>query len=112
MSAPLEVEGPTAPPRCNGELVFDHPWEGRAFCIAVSLYEANMFTWPEFQQALADRIGRWQFQSADNSSWTYYEHWLGALTDVLAAGGVIVDTDVAERAVALAHRPDGHDHRH
>ncbi|MFD9651474.1 hypothetical protein [Streptomyces mirabilis] len=31
MSAPLDIEGPAAPPRSNGELVFAEPWESRAF---------------------------------------------------------------------------------
>lgn len=52
MSAPLDIEGPAAPPRSNGELVFAEPWESRAFGMAVTLYDAGVFTWPDFQAAL------------------------------------------------------------
>ena len=58
MSAPLDVEGPAAPPRSNGELVFSEPWESRAFGMAVILYEAGAFTWPRFQAALDGRPTR------------------------------------------------------
>lgn len=35
MSAPLDVDGPAAPPRANGELVFAEPWESRAWLAAL-----------------------------------------------------------------------------
>ncbi|GED84200.1 hypothetical protein TNCT6_12850 [Streptomyces sp. 6-11-2] len=43
------IEGPAAPRRSNGELVFAEPWESRAFGMAVTLYEAGVFGWTEFQ---------------------------------------------------------------
>ena len=76
MTAPLELDGPTAPPRCNGELVFDNPWESRAFGIVMSLYEVHLFTWPQFRGALIARLRRWQAEADEGSSFTYYEHWL------------------------------------
>ena len=59
MTAPMDIEGPAAPPRANGELVFAEPWESRAFAMAVALCEAGMFTWPQFQAALIARIASW-----------------------------------------------------
>ena len=35
--AVVAVDGPAAPPRSNGELVFAEPWESRAFGVAVAL---------------------------------------------------------------------------
>ena len=84
MSAPLEIEGPAAPPRSNGELVFAEPWESRAFGMAVSLYEAGAFTWPQFTEALIARIGAWEAASKPDEPYNYYQHWLDALQDVLA----------------------------
>lgn len=60
MSAPLDIEGPAAPPRSNGELVFAEPWESRAFGMAVTQYDAGALTWPEFQAALIPRIAAWE----------------------------------------------------
>ena len=111
MSAPVDVDGPAAPPRSNGELVFAEPWESRAFGMAVALSEAGVFTWPEFQAALIARIARWQ-NAIEATQWSYYEHWLGALEDVLG-GRIAMDADdITARAQALAQRPAGHDHSH
>jgi nitrile hydratase accessory protein len=104
----MDFDGPAAPPRSNGELVFAAPWEGRAFAMAVALWDAGVFTWPEFQTALIARIASRDGSSTD---WCYYEHWLGALEDVLARRGGVGD-DVSGRARTLALRPADHDHAH
>jgi nitrile hydratase accessory protein len=110
MSAPLDIEGPAAPPRSNGELVFAEPWESRAFGMAVSLYEAGAFTWPEFQAALIARIAAWEATAAPEQSYSYYRLWLAALEDVLVGLCAVSTDEVVTRTEALAHRPAGHDH--
>ena len=111
MSAPLAIEGPAAPPRSNGELVFAEPWESRAFGMAVSLYEAGAFTWPEFQGALIARINAWQNTAAQGEPYNYYQLWLDALEDTLAGLCAVSADEVTARAQVLAQRPAGHDHR-
>ncbi|MER7839372.1 nitrile hydratase accessory protein [Streptomyces sp. NPDC096040] len=106
MTAPLGVEGPAAPPRSNGELVFAEPWESRAFGMAVSLYEAGAFTWPQFQAALIARIAA----SSRDEPYRYYQLWLAALEDVLVSVDAVSTDEVTARAQALARRPPGHDH--
>ncbi len=107
MTLPMDVEGPAAPPRSNGELVFAELWESRAFAMAVSLCEAGVFSWREFQEALITRIAR---HNDTSTEWRYYWHWLGALEDVLASRGAVRHHDVTARATELAQRPAGHDH--
>lgn len=109
MTAPLTIEGPGAPPRSNGELVFAEPWQSRAFGMAVSLYEAGAFPWPKFQTALIARIAGWETDPG-HEPWNYYQHWLGALEDVLAENGTLSAEEVTDRAARLAGRPAGHDH--
>ncbi|MEW9528861.1 nitrile hydratase accessory protein [Microbispora sp. NPDC049125] len=111
MTAPLDAEGPAAPPRSNGELVFAEPWESRAFGMAVALYEGGVFTWPRFQAALIARIAAWENAQAGGERWSYYRHWLGALEDVLAGEGAVSAADVTVRARTLAGRAPGDDHR-
>ncbi|MFR9802487.1 nitrile hydratase accessory protein [Pseudonocardia sp. RS010] len=108
MSAPLAVDGPAAPPRSNGELLFTAPWESRAFGMAVALYEADAFAWPDFQQALIARIAAWE--AAPAGEWSYYAHWLAALEDVLVRTDPALAEALGERAAALATRTPGHDH--
>lgn len=110
MTAPLYADGPAAPPRSNGELVFAEPWESRAFGLVVTLFEAGAFAWPQFQAALIARIAAWEKRPDRNAGWNYYEHWLGALEDVLLALGTVSIDEVTARAHALAGRPPGHDH--
>jgi nitrile hydratase accessory protein len=94
----LATEGPAAPPRANGELLFAAPWESRAFGMVAALHEAGAFTWPDFQQALVRHIGA----PGDRP---YYEDWLAALEEVT---GLAHETDT--RADHLSHRTPGHDH--
>jgi nitrile hydratase accessory protein len=111
MTAPLDIDGPAAPPRSNGELVFAEPWESRAFGMAISMYEAGAFTWPEFRAALIARIGAWETAQAQDEPWNYYRLWLAALEDVLVGRGAVSADEITACARALAQRPDGHDHR-
>ncbi|MFF7680095.1 nitrile hydratase accessory protein [Actinacidiphila glaucinigra] len=110
MTTPLDIEGPAAPPRSNGELVFAEPWESRAFGMAVSLYEAEVFTWPEFQAALIARISAWETSAAPDEPYNYYQLWLAALEDVLTGVSAVSAEEVTARSQALAQRPPGDDH--
>ncbi|MFB7596773.1 nitrile hydratase accessory protein [Streptomyces sp. NPDC056160] len=111
MNAPLDIEGPAAPPRSNGELVFAEPWESRAFGMAVTLYDAGVFTWPEFQAALIARIAVWEASAKRDEPYSYYGLWLAALEDVLTSVRAVSTGEVVKRARSLAQRPSGHDHR-
>ncbi len=51
------MEGRAALPRKNGELVFDEPWQGRVFGMAIALHEDKRYEWEEFRQ-VADRPDR------------------------------------------------------
>jgi nitrile hydratase accessory protein len=110
MTAPLDIEGPAAPPRSNGELVFAEPWESRAFGMAVTMGEAGRFTWPQFHAALIARIAAWENASNHHEPYSYYQLWLAALEDVLVGLGAVSADEVTARALMLAQRPRGHDH--
>jgi len=110
MTAPLDPDGPAAPPRTNGELIFAEPWESRAFGLVVTLFEAGAFAWPQFQAALIARIYAWEKRPGRDAAYSYYDHWLGALEDVLVHQGTLSTDEVTARARTLARRPRGHDH--
>ncbi|WP_448333153.1 nitrile hydratase accessory protein [Streptomyces sp. DSM 41534] len=111
MTAPLDVAGPVAPPRSNGELVFAEPWESRAFGMAVGLYEAGAFTWARFQATLIARIAAWGSAPPPDEPYRYYALWLAALEDVLVGLRAVSTDEVSARTHALARRSPGHDHR-
>jgi hypothetical protein len=45
----LDNDGPAAPPRANGELVFEHPWQSRLFATTMALCDAGTITYAEFR---------------------------------------------------------------
>jgi nitrile hydratase accessory protein len=103
----LDVEGPAAPPRSNGELVFAAPWESRAFGLAMALHDGGLFEWESFRQQLIKAVAR---AEASGGGFSYYRCWLEALETLLGAEGLVSTSAVEERAGVLACRPAGHDH--
>jgi len=101
VSVTLDVDGPAAPPRANGELVFAAPWESRAFGLVLTLVDAGRLRYDGFRARLVARIG-------EDPDRPYYESWLAALEDVL--GGVVDEAAVVARAVALREVDDHEDH--
>ena len=107
----LAVEGPDAPPRCNGELVFAAPWESRAFGIAVGLHERGVFEWQEFRELLIDEIRAWERAHPDgDGDYSYYARWLAALERLLARKGLCSEAELEARRSTFGARPPGHDH--
>ena len=43
-------DGPAALPRRNGELVFQAPWESRAFGVAIALHDAGAIDYEAFRR--------------------------------------------------------------
>ena len=108
MAEDLDLGGPAAPPRRNGELVFAEPWESRVFGLTMTLHEAGAFSWEEFRARLIDEIGRTE---ADPERHAYWRCWQRAFESVLDAKGLCAIQDLEQRTQALGARPLGHDHR-
>jgi len=68
----LDPDGPAAPPRRNGELVFEAPWQSRLFGLTMTLHRAGFFDWEEFRRLLIDEIEAWQRQHPSGAGWSYY----------------------------------------
>jgi nitrile hydratase accessory protein len=104
------MDGAAALPRKNGELVFEAPWEGRAFGMAVALSEGRLYGWDEFRARLVDQIAA---ADAAGSGSTYYERWLAALESLLTARGLVTTAELDARAAEYAAgQRDDHDHDH
>jgi cobaltochelatase CobN len=87
------MTGTAALPRRNGELVFEAPWQGRAFGMAVALHEQGAFAWDEFRAALIAEITAAETQGGP---FEYYEAWLAALERVLAGRALVRAEEVEE----------------
>ena len=106
----LDTEGPAAPPRENGELVFAAPWESRLFGMTLALCEAGQLDWEAFRLLLIQEISRWEAAGHPPEEWSYYARWAAALEQLLAVRGLCGDRELGERTATLAARPHGHDH--
>ena len=85
-----DLLGAVDPPRKNGELVFDAPWEGRSFGLALALHERGLFDWEEFRRRLISSI-------AAHPAADYYEQWLQALESLLLDKGLLTREEIAVR---------------
>lgn len=89
-----DMEGAAAAPRKNGELVFEAPWQGRAFGMAVALNEQGLYPWDDFRDRLIGEIAA--ADAADDPS-GYYERWLAAFERVLTEKGIVSRDEIDER---------------
>jgi nitrile hydratase accessory protein len=86
--------GPSAMPRDNGALVFEAPWQGRAFGSAVAAVQGLGLPWDEFREHLIAAI-------ADQPDRPYYESWVSALEAFVVAHGLATVGEVDRRAALV-----------
>ncbi|HUP99681.1 MAG TPA: hypothetical protein VM093_04405 [Aeromicrobium sp.] len=98
----LDVDGPAAPPRSNGELAFAEPWERRVFGVTMALTQ-QVFSYDDFRRHLMARVG-------EAPQRPYWESWAAALEDALAAACALDPSAIDARHQAFLARPHGHDH--
>lgn len=89
-AAVTDMTGAAALPRRNGELVFEAPWQGRIFGMALAVVRRLGVDWSEFQRRLIAAIA-----AAPDAP--YYDSWLAALERLVLDHGLIV-ADELERA--------------
>jgi nitrile hydratase accessory protein len=94
-----DMDGPAALPRSNGELVFEAPWEGRIFGLAVALNDRRVYDWDDFRARLIEQIAAAEAAGAES---TYYERWLGAFEKLLLARGLMTPAELDERTAEYA----------
>ncbi|HXJ80629.1 MAG TPA: nitrile hydratase accessory protein [Candidatus Methylomirabilis sp.] len=87
------MQGRAGMPRKNGELVFEEPWQGRVFGMAIALHEERLYEWEEFRQALIDGIAA---AEARGGPFVYYEIWLATFEQLLAKKGVVTPEELEE----------------
>ncbi len=93
------MEGDAALPRSNGELVFEAPWEGRAFGMAVAMNEEGRYGWREFRDKLVEVIGAHDMTGSESS---YYERWLSSLEKLAVERGFVTPEEMDQRTEEYA----------
>jgi nitrile hydratase accessory protein len=82
-------------PRNNGELVFEAPWQSRAFGIVVALNQLGAFAWPEFRPCLVDEI-------AGAGEREYYASWLSAIERLVLEQRLLTPDELSRRTSEFA----------
>jgi nitrile hydratase accessory protein len=72
-------------PLDGDSLVFNEPWEARAFAMTLALHERGVFTWPQWTEALSRQISQARAAGDADLGDTYYQHWLRALESLVSA---------------------------
>ena len=104
MSSPADrgisgMTGEAALPRRNGELVFEAPWEGRAFGLAVAMDESGVYDWADFRERL---VAETQVDEEHGGRTGYYERWLKALERLSLDRGLVTPAELEARTAACA----------
>ncbi|MEH6639341.1 MAG: nitrile hydratase accessory protein [Porticoccaceae bacterium] len=69
-------------------IVFNEPWEARAFGLAIALNQNGLFEWKDWVERFNQQIQLAQAQGDPDLGNTYYNHWL------LTLEGVLLDNDL------------------
>lgn len=96
-----DISSLAALPRKNGELVFQNPWESRAFGIAVALCENGLYDWNEFRDGLISHIQEWEENPEAKGEWDYYKHWVSSLENMLNEKGVASLEEISRKVTSV-----------
>ena len=96
------MEGVAALPRKSGELVFQDPWEGIVFAMAVALCEQGLYQWDEFRDHLITEIAAAERMEPARERPGYYECWLAAFETLLVEKALLTKEAIDARTARLA----------
>lgn len=97
MNELLPTAGESAPPRTNGELVFNEPWEATAFGLAVALSDQKTYDWEFFRQRLIRYIAKAEGCEA------YYVSWSKALQASVVESGLLSEEEILDRMASIGY---------
>lgn len=85
----LLLRSRSIPVCADADMVFNEPWEAKAFAIIVTLSQAGYFTWSEWVDCFSEHVAAATEAEADGGvPKTYYEQWVDATEALLVAKGI------------------------
>lgn len=100
MTPELDADGPAAPPRANGELTFEHPWQGRLFATTMAACDAGLIEYEAFREHLIAEVGSRDVDEPGVDD--YWAAWQDAFEAVTGDAGIVSGGDIDQRAVEFA----------
>ncbi len=108
----VDLDALPAIPRDEDGPVFAEPWQAEAFAMAVRLHEQGVFTWRRWAETLGEEIRAAQEAGDPDLGDTYYEHWVRALSRIVAEHGAVSGEELEARTDrwrrAYLATPHGH----
>jgi nitrile hydratase accessory protein len=101
------LTGPAAPPRKNGELVFEAPWQARVFGVVEAIDERQYCDRQELRQRLIAALGELDGPAEPGR---YYELWLASLEALLLDEGLLTRAEIDERLAEISSREQHGEH--
>ena len=98
MKPELDADGPAAPPRTNGEMVFTAPWQRRVFATTMAACDRGLVDYEQFRDRLIEQIAAHDEHGVDD----YWAAWQDAIETLTMAAGVVSATELDRRATAFA----------
>ncbi len=95
---PAVREIPRIPTNADQEIVFNFPWEAKAFALVVHLFQQGHYTWAEWTEALSHEI---KTAGAEDDGSKYYLLWLAAAEKLVARKTLAGAGELRGRKVAL-----------
>lgn len=95
---------PQVPLNDDDEMVFNNPWEAKAFALVVHLYQQGHFTWPEWAEQLGHEI---KAAGGQDDGSQYYLLWLTAAEKLVHAKSICGHAELSDRKMALEREQSG-----
>jgi nitrile hydratase accessory protein len=73
--------------------VFAEPWQAEVFSLAIAAHRKNLFSWTTWVEAFS----AYHNSNPMASELDYYQHWLGALEQLLTRDGVVLTSEIETR---------------
>lgn len=98
MRPELDAEGAAAPPRANGELAFEEPWQGRLFATTMAACDIGLIDYDSFRDHLIAQVAR---RDAEGPR-SYWAAWQDAFEAITLERGLVGSRELTARAAAFA----------
>ncbi len=89
---------PHIPTNAEQEIVFNFPWEAKAFALVVHLHQQGHYTWVEWAETLSAEI---KAAGADDDGSAYYLLWLSAAEKLVARKALAGADEISARKRSL-----------
>ena len=95
---------PLIPTTAEHDIVFNFPWEAKAFALVVHLFQRGHYSWAEWTEQLNREI---KAAGAEDDGSRYYLLWLSAAEKLVANKELAGAGEIRGRKVALEMAQDG-----